>query len=176
MEGLTAIALRTHLLFSINPTVGRPPFPLFLFVYLVTVASSIVGYSIMGKYQGQFSFAPRIVFRSLEPIVHLLSPPCIVFDNWYSPKAIDGRTDMHRHAQTNTDGQTDRSLCCVLCQRQLSLGAFGDFTFATDSQCLYKQARLYPFRSYSLMKSRLISPSSLLPILLFQLFLSSALV
>jgi hypothetical protein len=55
----------------------------------------------------------------------------------------------------------DMSLCCVLCQRQVSLGVLGGLTFATDSRRLYKQARLYPFRSYALVKSRLIPPSSL---------------
>jgi hypothetical protein len=91
----------------------------------------------MRKYQKQFSFAPRLALPSLDPIVQLLGPPCILFDDWFNTKPqtqTDGQTD--RLAQTHTDGQTDNSLCCVLCQRQVPLGALGELTFATDFQRL----------------------------------------
>jgi hypothetical protein len=153
------------------------PFLTFLFVYFVSVASITVVYSITRKYQKQLSFVPCLALPSLDLIVHLLGSPCILFDDWFSTKTqtqTDRRTD--RLAQTNTDGQTDNSLCCVLCQRRVPLGALGELTFATGSQRLYKEARLYPFRSYALMNSRLTSPSSLLPLLLLHLSPSSALV
>jgi hypothetical protein len=168
--------LRTHLLISINPTVGSNlPFPFSPFVYIVLVASTVVLYSVIRKHQKQLSSAPRLALPSLDPIGQLLGPPCILFDEWFNTKTqtqTDRRTD--RLAQTNTDGQTDNSLCCVLCQRPVPLGALGELTFATDSQCLCKEARLYPFRSYAHMESRLISPFSLLPLLLFHLSPSSA--
>jgi hypothetical protein len=131
----------------------------------------------MQKHQKHLSPAPRLALPSLDSIVQHLGLSCIVFDDWFNTKTqtqTDRQTD--RLAQTNTDGQTDKSLCCVLCERQVPLGALGELTFATDSQRLYKEARLYPFRSYARMKSRLISPSSLLPLLLFHLSPSSALV
>jgi hypothetical protein len=98
----------------------------------------------MRKHQKQFSSAPRLALPSLDPFVHLLGPRCIVFDDSFNTKAQTqtyGQTD--RHAQINTDGQTDKSSGCVLCERQVRLGALGELTFATDSQRLYKESRLY---------------------------------
>jgi hypothetical protein len=138
---------------------SRLRFPLFLFVHLGSVASSIVVYSIAeipktvlvrasnrlpGFSTQLFTYQYRRVSYSM--IGSIQTP---------KHRRTDRRIDMHRHRQT----QTDNNLCCVLYQRQVPLGALGELTFATKSQRLYKEARLYPFCSYARMKSRLIFPS-----------------
>jgi hypothetical protein len=97
----TVTALRTHLLLSLNSIVGRtPPFPSFLFVYIIWVASSVVPYYMIRKHQIQLPSGPRLAFRSFDTILQQSGLSHSVFDDQFE-------TILHK------DGRTERQNCCT---------------------------------------------------------------